>query len=487
MQNLPVKLYTAEQVREMESIVIKENDIAGIELMRRAGAAVFSVLKKCYKFNKLIVFCGSGNNAGDGYVIAKLALKSGYKVIVYSASIPKSLSGDALIAYEEYCDSGGLYDDQVDKPILTECVIVDALLGTGLNRIVSGQYSEMIELINNSTCPVISVDIPSGLNADTGSAMGSVVKADKTVSFIGLKQGLLTGVAAEYCGEILYSPLDVADEVFQRVNYAAKRIQQSYLPNRNRCAHKGHNGHVLVVGGDSGYSGATTIAAQAALRIGSGLVSVATRQIHSHFINNHQPEVMCHGVEDVTELVALIEKATVIVVGPGLGRSKWAQSIFSTLLSINKPLIIDADGLNLLAKQAIHHNNWILTPHPGEAARLLDCSTADIAEDRFAAVSKLQSKYGGVALLKGAGTLLSNGDEIFVSTTGNPGMASGGMGDLLSGMIAGLVAQKIDLMNAATMAVYLHGKAAELSAKQSGEIGMVATDLLPIIRQLINE
>jgi NAD(P)H-hydrate epimerase len=316
--------------------------------------------------------------------------------------------------------------------------------------------------------------------------MGNAVKADYTVSFIGLKQGMFTGSAAEYCGNIIFSSLDISKNVYQQVDFASRLIRQCCLPKRHRCAHKGNYGHVLVVGGDAGFTGAIRLAAEASLRIGAGLVSIATRKIHSSFINIGRPELMCYGIEKSDELIPLLAKASVVVIGPGLGQSQWAKALFAQVVTCKKPLLIDADGLNILANNLMHHDDWVLTPHPGEAARLLSCSTIEIADNRFEAVSQLQKKFGGVAVLKGAGTLINNGKETLVSTTGNPGMASGGMGDTLAGMIAGLIAQNMALDVAAWSAVYLHGKAADLCARENGEKGLLASDLMPYIRKLVN-
>jgi len=486
MYQLPNKLYLAEQAREMDRMAIEDYAIPGIDLMRKAGLAVFELIKQRYASTAIAIFCGAGNNAGDGYVIAKLARQSGLAVEVYYLSNPENLKGDANVAYQDFVLAGGQAIAFTRKLNLGNCAVIDALLGTGLNREVAGAYAEAISFINECTSPVIAVDIPSGLNADTGAIMGCAVKTDLTVSFIALKQGMFTGMAAEYCGQIIYSSLDIPKAVFQSFNCASKLMTRPSLAKRHRCAHKGDNGHVLVVGGEIGFSGAVRLAGEGALRAGAGLVSVATRTSHSGYINMARPELMCHGVEDVAQLIPLINKATAIVIGPGLGQSQWAKELFKCAVDSEKPLIADADALNLLAANPVCHNNWMLTPHPGEAARLLNCSTEQIANDRFSAVSQLQKRYGGVTVLKGAGTLIDNGDEITVSTTGNPGMASGGMGDVLAGMLGSLVAQKMSLAQASAVAVYLHGEAADLSAQQNGERGLLASDLMPFIGKLIN-
>ena len=329
------------------------------------------------------------------------------------------------------------------------------------------------------------MDSPSGLNADTGNVMGCAVKADYTVTFIGLKQGLFTGQAADYCGEISYASLAVPESIFQEVLASAVRVVKTPLPRRDRCSHKGNYGHVLIVGGDSGYSGAARLAGEAALRVGAGLVSIATRAEHAGLMNLNRPELMCHGVECAEQLSGLLEKVSVVVIGPGLGQSDWAKELFMATITAQKLLIIDADGLNLLARSPVKNPDWILTPHPGEAARLLSCSTTEIQQDRFAAVAAIQAKYKGIAILKGAGTLIATEDDCAVSTTGNPGMASGGMGDVLAGVIAGLLAQGLSLKNAAQQGVHIHGLAADLAADKDGERGLLASDLMPYLRRVV--
>ena len=370
-------------------------------------------------------------------------------------------------------------------PVQAE-VIVDALLGTGLTREVTGQYAQAIILINNSSAAKIAVDIPSGLQADTGTVMGCAVKAHATATFIGLKQGLFTGDAPEYCGEITYASLAAPEAVFEQVRSSVDLVKPEPFEKRLRSAHKGNYGHVLVVGGDLGYSGAARLAAEAALRVGSGLVSVATRKEHAPYLNIARPELMCRGVDNIDELDNLLEKATVLLIGPGLGQSEWSQMLFNKAIETGKPLVLDADGLNLLAESPRSKANWILTPHPGEAARLLGIATKAIQADRFAAVQAIRKRYGGTVVLKGAGTLIASAEKIAVSTTGNPGMASGGMGDVLAGVIAGLNAQNLNLETAARQGVHLHGAAADQAAESDGERGLLASDLFYYLRKLVN-
>ncbi len=487
MQKLPTKLYTADQVRELDRIVIKDFGIPGIELMSRAGNAVFRHLRIKWPNTKSInIFCGSGNNAGDGYIIGGLAKAVGLKVTVYAVAEPKNLKDNALIAYQDYIKANGAVVPFTDDKIAKADVIVDAMLGTGLNKPVADSYAQAIQAINNSRSRVIAVDVPSGLNADTGSVMGNAVKADCTVTFIGMKQGLLTGVAANYCGQIVYSSLSVPNDVFNKVACNSVRVDKKIIPPRARCAHKGDCGRVLVVGGDQGMSGAVKLAGEAALRVGSGLVSIATHPAHAAFLNLNRPELMCHGVENAAQLQQLLDKTNVILIGPGLGQSKWAVELFIAAIKSSKFIVIDADALNLLSHVPAKQAHWILTPHPGEAARLLGVTSAIIQQDRFDAAARIQAKYDGIVVLKGPGTIISDKSDIAVSTTGNPGMASGGMGDVLAGVITGLIAQGYSLKDAAQQGVYVHGMAADLAAAQHGERGLLASDLMPFLRQLVN-
>ncbi len=487
MQKLPIKLYRAAQVRELDRLAIEEHGIPGIELMTRAGDALFQSLQNHWpQARSLAVFCGAGNNGGDGYIVARLALVAGYQVTVYAVSDPEQLKGDARIAWQQFVDAGGRVLSFIAGLAIDTDIIVDALLGTGLDRLVTGDYADAIAAINANPAKVLAVDIPSGLHADTGNVLGDAVIADVSVTFIGLKQGLFTGLAADYCGEIEFASLAVPDAIFDQVQASAARVIYQPINPRKRCAHKGHNGHVLVVGGDTGYSGAARLAAEAALRVGAGLVSVATRSEHAGWMNLNRPELMCHGVESAQQLLPLLAKASVIVLGPGLGQGEWALALFNALISLDKPVVIDADGLNLLAAFPVKHYNRVLTPHPGEAARLLNCSTADVQQDRFAAAVAIQAKYGGVAIVKGAGTVIASEYEVAVSSTGNPGMASGGMGDVLAGVIGGLLAQGLSLQQATQQGVYIHGLAADEAAQQGGERGLLASDLMSYLRILVN-
>jgi NAD(P)H-hydrate epimerase len=489
--NLPQSLYRATDVRTLDDVAIHQYEIPGSTLMERAGTAAFNVLKSNWPDAKHItIVCGTGNNGGDGYVIARLAQEVGVKVQVLHAGSVSQLKGDAKTAADKLIKAGIKPVNFSTGKLTGADVIVDALLGTGLDRAVTGEMKTIIDDINLSGIPVYSIDIPSGLNADTGSIMGCAVKAEATVTFIGLKQGLFTGQGSACAGKIYFNDLSMPPDIYKQVTPAALRIdlenQLPLLPKRSRSAHKGDFGHVLIVGGDLGYTGALLMACEAAARVGAGLVSLATRSEHAIQTSTARPEIMAHGVEQAPQLSGLLKRATVIGIGPGLGQSEWALMLLGRVLDTRLPLVVDADALNLLAQEPVHRDNWILTPHPGEAARLLNCRSADIQNDRFAAVKELQQRYGGVIVLKGSGTLVIDpSSQVAVCSDGNPGMATGGMGDVLTGVIAGLLAQGLTLADAARLGVCVHAAAGDEAAK-AGERGMLATDLMPWLRRLVN-
>lgn len=487
MSNLSDNLYNIAQIRAAERWAIERQGIAAQQLMSDAAKAVFEQIGLHWPDQRrLTVFCGAGNNAGDGYVVAKLALQAGFEVKVYAFAAVESLKAEALEACQDFLQTSGARLEVAADGFDIRGVVVDALFGIGLSRPVSGEYIRAIEAINASGCPVVAVDIPSGLHADTGHVLGVAIKAHLTVTFIGFKCGLLTGEAADYCGEIVCASLGIDSIGLSQIEPTVRRLSKMPLPRRDRCGHKGRYGHVLLIGGNFGFSGAIRLAAETALRSGAGLVSVASRAEHHAFINIGRSELMCHATETFEAVSLLLEKASCIVIGPGLGQDEWAKTMLAAVLATDKPCVVDADALNLLAKQAQYRQHWILTPHPGEAARLLNCSTEQVGKNRFAALTELRRQYGGCCLLKGAGTLIACGDEVYVSTTGNPGMASGGMGDVLAGAIGGLLAQGLSMEQATQLAVYVHGEAGDSLAKQYGERGLLAGDMPERIRACLN-
>jgi|TARA_Y100000310_G_scaffold345518_1_gene465886 NAD(P)H-hydrate epimerase len=491
-ENQSQSLYTAAEVRELDRVAIEDYGIPGITLMRRAGRACFDRLLESWPgIRELTLFCGGGNNAGDGYVIAGLAAQRGLKVQVIWLRSPDKLQGDALRAYRWAMQFELSLQRFSDGTLAEGEVVVDALLGTGLTGPVRDDFRSAIECINASGKGVLAVDVPSGLDADTGGVLGACVRADVTVTFIGCKQGLMTHFGPEMTGQLLFEDLAVPAEVYTHVQPSACRLQLAtqlgHLPRRNRNAHKGQHGHLLVMGGDHGMAGAVSMASEAAARVGAGLVTVVTRPEHVAPLIARRPEVMVHGVDSRQQLEPLMDRFTCIVVGPGLGRSAWSAQMLQLILATDLPLVVDADALNLIAaREPMNRQDWIMTPHPGEAARLLGCQTMEIQHDRYQAVVDLQGKYGGMVLLKGAGTLLRDPAETSLCPYGNPGMAVAGMGDVLSGVIGGLLAQGLSLSQAAKLGVCLHSRAADLIAAERGERGILATDLMPELRRLVN-
>lgn len=488
MSDLPVELYTAAQVRELDRLAIEEQGIPSLTLMERAGADALDALTGRYPgAMNLVVLCGGGNNAGDGYVLARLARQAGLEVRVIALVEPGRLKGDAAASAQKYLQTGS-----VETALALEGadIIVDALLGSGLNRPVEGSFAEAIELINAASVTVFALDIPSGLNADTGVCLGSAVRADATITFIGLKRGLFTAEGPEFCGEILFSDLGTPAGIHVAVGAEVRLTRHEEimrnLPPRPRHAHKGRYGHVLVIGGDYGYQGAAILAGSAAARAGAGLVTVATRPEHARNIPLFRPELMTAAVTVARDLDALLDRVSVVAIGPGLGQSDWAISLLAKVLQTRLPLVVDADALNLLALEPLRRENWVLTPHPGEAARLLGITSSEVQTNRFAAVMTLRDRFSGTVALKGAGSLVAGATgPVRLNRTGNPGMAGGGMGDVLTGLIAGLVAQGMEPGVATVAGVYLHGHAADQCTGE-GERGMLAGDLLPVIRSLVN-
>lgn len=510
-------LYRSAQIKELDRRAIEDYKIPGIVLMKRAGrAALEALLQRWPEPSQITVFCGQGNNGGDGYIVAALAQQRGLQASVIQLCTAENLSGDARAAWQFARDcavpmcsfaelNSGIESGDMDADVLASGVIVDALFGIGLSRPVTGDYRLAIEKINNSGSPVLSVDLPSGLQGDTGAELGVAVVAAVTVSFIGRKVGVFTGRGPALAGELVFDDLNVPAEIYADQVPAAEILNLesllSKVAKRPRDAHKGMFGHVLVVGGDIGFGGAALMAAEAAARVGAGLVSVATRPEHLTAVLAACPELMVSGVPSGQELEPLLAAPSVIVIGPGLGRSPWSEQMLQQVLAAKKPLVIDADALNLLSEGRIGRTDklptteqWtsmphVLTPHPGEAARLLKLSNLEIQQDRLAACRQLQQKYGGTVLLKGAGTVLGNTNQnpaLKICPYGNPGMASGGMGDILSGVIGGLMAQGFTSDFATELGVCLHGKAADLAVQQAGERGLLARDLQPYIRGLLN-
>ena len=485
-------------MREIERLAIEEGGLPGAELMERAGAGSFRALVRHWPgARRVAVVCGAGNNGGDGFVVARLAREAGFVVRTLVVGDLGRLGPDASAMLGAMREAG-VAPEPFAAPILDGVsVVVDALFGTGLTRPVRGAAAAAIEAMNAAGAPVLAVDVPSGVDADTGSVRGVAVRASLTVTFIAPKRGLFTGAGPDHCGRLEHDALGVPAALADRVPAGASRLDYDRLPDhpclgsRPRGTHKGDHGHVLVVGGDLGFAGAVRLAAEAAARVGAGLVSVATREVHAAAVSAMRPEIMSRGVEDEASFEALAGRAKVIAVGPGLGRGEWGERMFANALACRpRLLVVDADALNHLAgagRSTPRRDDWVLTPHPGEAARLLGVSTGEVQADRFAAAAAIRERFGGVCVLKGAGTVIDSGAPrpVGVCVNGNPGMGTGGTGDVLTGVIAGLAAQGAGPADAAELGVCVHGKAGDLAAR-AGERGLLAGDLFAELRGLVN-
>jgi hydroxyethylthiazole kinase-like uncharacterized protein yjeF len=491
MPGRPLPLYTAAQVRELDRLSIEEAGIPGYTLMTRAGEACWQVLRSNWPAARRVsVLCGTGNNGGDGFVVARLALMAGLQVQLLQLGDAARIRGDAQNARADFLAAGGQVAAFGQATLDAPDVIVDAMLGTGLERPLTEEWLNAAHAVNASACPVLAIDIPSGLLADSGHVPGEAVRANVTVTFIGRKQGLFTGLGPDYTGEVCFDDLGVPAVVSDRVPASAMLHAGPSLAGlggpRRRAAHKGDFGHVLVVGGGPGMAGAARLAGEAALRSGAGLVSLATHPQHASRIAASCPELISHAVATPRDLRPLLGRAGVVVIGPGLGRSGWAKSLLACVLDTKLPLVMDADALNLLAAHGSRRDNWILTPHPGEAGRLLQQTTATVQADRFAAARAIHDRHAGSVVLKGAGSIVySDSGPPAVCAAGNPGMATAGMGDVLSGVIGGLLAQGMPLADAALDGVCLHAAAGDRAAL-GGERGLLARDVIAELRPLLN-
>jgi NAD(P)H-hydrate epimerase len=485
---LPDALYSAAQVRDLDARLIAAGT-AGFDLMQRAAHAAWRALRRRWpEARQLTVLAGRGNNAGDGYLIAALAQRAGWQVSVLAVGDAAALTGDAASAYKEALGAGVDVLPWGQQPLVG--ILVDALLGTGLNGDVREPYAKAIQCINDSGLPVMAVDIPSGLCANTGRILGLAVRAELTVTFIGLKIGLFTGDAPERVGELVFDDLQADAAIVAQTPFSIKRLDTFNLPRlapRPRTAHKGMFGRVLVVGGDLGFGGAALLSTESTLRCGAGMVTLATRAEHVSAALTRFPEVMSAGIHSANQLMGLIEPASVLVAGPGLGQHSWGRSLLSAVANADRPQVWDADALNQLAAGFVSlPKGGVITPHPGEAGRLLGVSTQEIQADRPASALALAKKYNAVCVLKGSGSLIASPEgELALADHGHPAMATGGLGDVLSGVIAALMAQKMSAFDAACLGVWLHALAGE-KCGASGR-GMAAADLIPVIRQLLEE
>lgn len=485
-------LYDVEAVRAIEArATARLGDAA--QLMARAGQAAWQcLLARWPAAMRIVVVCGPGNNGGDGYVLARHALEGGREVAVVRLAGHAPRSALATRAAERFTDVGGRVD--VWSGVLPEAdIVVDAVFGIGLAKAPSDEVVALFDAIARMKVPVLAIDVPSGVNADTGAVEGSAVRADVTIEFLLRKRGLVTGPALDHVGECQLADLGVIEAdragILPAAEWLTAAALPSSLPRRTRDSHKGRHGRVLCLGGDLGHGGAILLAAEAALRTGAGLVDVATRSEHVSAMLARRPEAMVRGLAEVDDAwEELLQTADVIALGPGLGQGAWGRRGFEASLAANKPLVLDADALNLLAAwQRPLPADCVLTPHPGEAARLLATDIRSVQRDRFAAARDLALRFNAVVVLKGAGTVVAApGLMTRVIGAGNAGMAVGGMGDVLTGVVASLRAQGLSAFDAASVGALLHATAGDAAASVAGPIGLLPGDLMPELRRLRN-
>ncbi|MBN6148871.1 NAD(P)H-hydrate dehydratase [Xanthomonas sp. AmX2] len=459
-------------------------------LMQRAGQAAWQALAQRWpQAQRILVLCGTGNNGGDGYVLARLAHRAGRRVRVLHLPGRGPQSPLAQRACTDYIGAGGrieVFDAALDHAD----VVVDAVLGIGLNRAPDAELAALLGAAATLDAPVLALDVPSGVDAERGTVPGAALRATLTLQFIVAHTGLHTGAALDYVGGTELADLDVPAAAFdgctpQARAWTAGELAARLAPRR-RDSHKGDSGHVLCIGGNLGGGGAAMLCAESALRSGAGLVSVATRGAHVAPLLARCPEAMAHAIEDGAELVPLLRKAGVVALGPGLGQDEWAQGLWRLALAAGTPLVLDADALNLLAQAPRALDDAVLTPHPGEAARLLGVSTQEVQHDRFGAAAALAARYRATVVLKGAGSVVAAVAQTpRLIAAGNPGMAVGGMGDLLTGVIAALRAQGLSAFDAASVGALLHAAAGDVAARD-GQRGLLPSDMLPALRRLAN-
>ncbi|MBA1334284.1 MAG: NAD(P)H-hydrate epimerase / ADP-dependent (S)-NAD(P)H-hydrate dehydratase [Firmicutes bacterium] len=515
-----MKVVTPSQMRQIDSAAIDGYGIPGVVLMENAGAGIAKEILKlpAHKRNRVALIAGKGNNGGDVMVIARHLHNNGVNTVVYLVGKQQEIKGDSRINLnilnnigigikEINCD-----DDlcRLEKDLEWAQVVVDGIFGTGLKGEITGIARKVIDAINNSGRFVVAVDIPSGINGETGQICGTCVQAHITVTLGYLKTGLLQHPGASRTGKLIVSDISIPRSIACSMDIKTSVLVRDYvrriLPYRESDAHKGSCGRALIIGGSEGMTGAVALASSGCLKAGAGLIKAAVPAALNPILENKLTEVMTVPIgdrssvrfgEDAMEaLSCLMKKATVAAIGPGMGVDDAVAGVVEHVVqSALIPLVIDADALNCLAlnpdvlKKAV--SPLVLTPHPGEMARLMKCGIREVQEDRIGAAREFSCKWGVVTVLKGANSVIADPiGNIYINTTGNRGMASGGMGDVLTGVIASLMCQGVDPVGASCAGAYVHGFAGDLLAREKGHIGITASELagyLPMAIKLTKE
>ncbi len=523
----PFPIVTASESRQFDQLA-EQAGMPSLVLMENAALRLAEVVTQHFELDppkRIVILCGKGNNGGDGMALARHLSNIGFQVQVFLLAEPSELKGDAAINYKALFNFGVPVQPivsseqlpQLIEPLKSADLVVDALLGTGISGEVRGLYAEVILLITNYASRILSVDIPSGINSDTGEICGVAVRADATVTLGAIKLGLILFPGADYAGDLFVGSLGIPDSLLTKLNVrrfvATHELVQRVLPPRHPNTHKGDYGRVLIIGGAPGMSGAAIMAGKAALRTGAGLAQVALPQSLNIAIEASTLEVMSFplpetdagtiALEALNVLSSRLEWADVIAVGCGISRNEQTQTFVRQLVAqVDKPMVIDADGIIALAGHSEillqRKSLTVLTPHPGEMATLLRTKTEAVQRDRVGTTIKAASEFKSIVTLKGARSITASPDgTIFINLTGNAGMATGGSGDVLTGMIAALLAQTIirqpqahalqSLTETVATAVFLHGLAGDIASWEKGEVALIAGDLLDHLPRAVNE
>lgn len=491
--SLTQKLYRADQVRLHEPAAAKKMGIDMFSLMQRAGASVYQhCVSLLPNVDNYLILVGIGHNAGDGYVAALTAANAGKNVTLCAVEPDREVQGDVAKAKQAWLASGGKVHPYSSEALDKADVVIDALLGTGINGVIRQEFATVIDELNESACPVVSIDVPSGLDANTGDSLGECVQASATVTFVGIKLGLTTGAGKQACGDLIFEDLGIGKVFSELARSDASALDFKHfkgLAPRPVHSHKGTYGRLLCIGGNKGMSGAIRLSSEAALRTGTGLVRVYAHEDSVSQICAGRPELMVSS----TGLNDALAWATCIVIGPGLGQDEWSKATFDAVMEYcqkqAKPIVIDADALNLKAVNTsfVALPECVITPHVGEAARLLNVSIEEIEANRFNYARQCAQRYDATCVLKGAGSIVDNQLHSWVCRHGNPGMATAGMGDVLAGILGSLMSQGLSADMACQYGVSIHAKAGDIVAQENGQRGLLASDLFNTVRLLINE
>lgn len=496
-----MKVGTIDAMRKMEKVAIESIGIPSIVLMENAAHKVIDNID--LKNNKnFVVICGNGNNGGDGLAIARNLKIEGKNVDVFLSQRGKNLSKDCKLNYDILKKLGvriNQLNNLEDFQALRDCLIrsditIDSLFGTGLNRDLDSFYIDMITVINENSNCILSVDIPSGMEGNNGKVMGNAIKANKTITFQIYKKGFLAYETLKYTGKIIVEnigiPKEIVDRYNEKINITEAKNVKKLIPLRDTYGYKGDYGKVLIIAGNEGYTGAAYISTEAAVKSGAGLVTLSTKESIKNILCGKLEEAMTSSYENKEELLKLVEKSDVIAIGPGMGNNKTTLNCLKLVLDNSKvPVIIDADGINVLKdnENLIQNRKYpiIITPHLGEMSKLSGRTIEYIRNNRLSVASEIAKKFKIIVLLKGYNTVITDGESTYINPTGNSSMASGGMGDCLTGIIASFIAQKCDLLKATSIAAFVHGYAGEVLSKERFSVS--ATDIIEALPNIIKQ